>query len=169
MPPPPWRRPEPALHVAPAGGPGGADGRRQRRRGRAGVGLSSLAEQGARAATTALQEVAGSRDPEGGVRTRHGVKKTAAAAAVAAKGRFPMKTVAEVIGVSRSNLIARMRERPKKRIGRPPLPRRQTRGRDQGGHRRAANLRLPTCPRHPQAPSAGRFFLQHPASKLARR
>ena len=30
-----------------------------------------------------------------------------------------MKTVAEVIGVSRSNLIERMRERPKKRIGRP--------------------------------------------------
>jgi putative transposase len=34
-------------------------------------------------------------------------------------GRFAMKTVAEVIGVSRSNLIERMRERPKKRIGRP--------------------------------------------------
>ena len=33
-----------------------------------------------------------------------------------------MKTVAEVIGVSRSNLIERVRERPKKRIGRPPLP-----------------------------------------------
>jgi hypothetical protein len=41
---------------------------------------------------------------------------------VAAEGRFAMKTVAEVIGVSRSNLIERMRERPKKRIGRPPLP-----------------------------------------------
>ena len=49
-------------------------------------------------------------------------EKKAAAAAVAAEGRFPMKTVAEVIGVSRSNLIDRMRERPKKRIGRPPLP-----------------------------------------------
>ena len=33
-----------------------------------------------------------------------------------------MKTVAEVIGVSRSNLIERMRERAKKRIGPPPLP-----------------------------------------------
>ena len=33
-----------------------------------------------------------------------------------------MKTVAEVIGVSRSNLIERKRERAKKRIGRPPLP-----------------------------------------------
>jgi putative transposase len=32
-----------------------------------------------------------------------------------------MKTVAEVIGVCRSNLIERMRERAKKRIGRPPL------------------------------------------------
>jgi putative transposase len=33
-----------------------------------------------------------------------------------------MKTVAEVIGVSRSNLVERRQERPKKRIGRPPLP-----------------------------------------------
>jgi putative transposase len=33
-----------------------------------------------------------------------------------------MKTVAEVIGVSRSNLIERTRERAKKRIGGPPLP-----------------------------------------------
>src|SRR5215472_9716979 len=30
------------------------------------------------------------------------------------EGRFPMKTVAEVIGVSRSNLADRLRERPKK-------------------------------------------------------
>src|SRR5262249_56419347 len=51
----------------------------------------------------------------------YGVQKTAAAAAVAAEGRFAMKTVAEVIGVCRSNLIERMRERAKKRIGRPPL------------------------------------------------
>ena len=35
---------------------------------------------------------------------------------------IPMTTVAEVIGVSRSNLMERMRERPKKRIGRRPLP-----------------------------------------------
>ena len=33
-----------------------------------------------------------------------------------------MKTVAEVIGVSRSNLIELLRERPKTRVGRPPLP-----------------------------------------------
>ena len=33
-----------------------------------------------------------------------------------------MKTVAEVIGVSRSNLIDRLRERPKTRVGGPPLP-----------------------------------------------
>ena len=33
-----------------------------------------------------------------------------------------MKTVAEVIGVSRSNLVERLQERPKTRIGRPPLP-----------------------------------------------
>ena len=33
-----------------------------------------------------------------------------------------MKTVAEVIGVSRSNLADRLQERCKKRIGRPPPP-----------------------------------------------
>jgi putative transposase len=33
-----------------------------------------------------------------------------------------MKTVAEVIGVARSNLIERVQERPKRRIGRPPVP-----------------------------------------------
>jgi putative transposase len=33
-----------------------------------------------------------------------------------------MKTVAEVIGVSRSNLAKRLQDRPQKRIGRPPLP-----------------------------------------------
>jgi putative transposase len=33
-----------------------------------------------------------------------------------------MKTVAEVIGVSRSNLIERLQKQPPKRIGRPPLP-----------------------------------------------
>jgi putative transposase len=33
-----------------------------------------------------------------------------------------MKTVAEVIGVTRSNLIERLQDRPRMRIGRPPLP-----------------------------------------------
>jgi len=33
-----------------------------------------------------------------------------------------MKAVADVIGVSRSNLIERLQGRPKKRLGRPPLP-----------------------------------------------
>ena len=51
------------------------------------------------------------------------LKKTAAAAAVAAEGRYARKTVAEVIGVSRSNLVERLQQRPpRRRIGRPPLP-----------------------------------------------
>lgn len=33
-----------------------------------------------------------------------------------------MKTVAEEIGESRSNLIERLQERPEKRIEQPPLP-----------------------------------------------
>src|SRR5262249_17901556 len=119
---PTCRCPEPALHLAPAGGGGGADGRRQRRTGGAGVGLSGFAEPGARAATAARQEDAGSRDPQGGARTRHGVKKTAAAGAVAAEGRVAMKSVAGGIRGSPPNFVERMDERAKKRIGRPPLP-----------------------------------------------
>jgi hypothetical protein len=42
---PTWRCPEPALHLAPAGGGGGADGCRQRRTGGAGLGLSGLQNQ----------------------------------------------------------------------------------------------------------------------------
>jgi hypothetical protein len=44
-----WRCPEPALHLAPAGGGGGADGCRQLRTGGAGLRLSGFAEPGARA------------------------------------------------------------------------------------------------------------------------
>ena len=33
-----------------------------------------------------------------------------------------MRTVAEAIGVSRSNLVERLKQRPPRRIGRPPLP-----------------------------------------------
>jgi hypothetical protein len=61
----------------------------------------------------------------------------------------------EVIGVSRSNLVERLQERPKKRIGRPPLPDEGLVA-DRGGHRRAADLRLlPAGPCHPQAAGAG--------------
>jgi hypothetical protein len=49
---PTWRCPEPALNVA-SGSGGSADGRRQRRTGRAGVGLP---ESGARAPTAARQK-----------------------------------------------------------------------------------------------------------------
>jgi transposase len=42
-----------------------------------------------------------------------GSKRTAAAAAVAAEGRVAMKTAAEVIGVSRSNLIERLKSSPR--------------------------------------------------------
>jgi len=75
-------------------------------------------------------------------------QKTAAAAAVAAEGRFAMNTVAEVIGVPRSNLIKRMRERPKKRISRPPLPE----------DKLVTEIKAPACPRYPQAPNAGRWL-----------
>jgi hypothetical protein len=50
-----------------------------------------------------------------------------------------MKTVAGMIGVSRSNLIERLQERPKTRIGRPP-PWQRACDRDQGCHCRATDL-----------------------------
>src|SRR3974390_2873775 len=95
---------------------------RQRRRGRAGFLLSDFAEPSPRTPSAAGQEDAGSGDSQRGARTRHRVKKTVAAAARAPQGRVPRKTVAEVIGVSRSNLMERLQAQPKKRIGRPPLP-----------------------------------------------
>ena len=52
-----------------------------------------------------------------------------------------MKTVAEVIGVSRSNLIERLQERPKPRIGRPPLPNDELVAEIKSVNRRAADLR----------------------------
>jgi hypothetical protein len=52
----------------------------------------------------------------------HTSRAPEAAAAMAAEARFPRKTVAEVIGVSRSNLAERRQGRPQKRIGWPPLP-----------------------------------------------
>jgi putative transposase len=55
-----------------------------------------------------------------------------------------MKTVAEVIGVSRSNLVERRKERPKKRIGRRPLPD------DDLVARRDADLRIPAGACRPQ-------------------
>src|SRR5262249_27999575 len=89
-----------------------------------------------------------------GPRTRHRVKKTTAAAAVAAEGRFPMKTVAEVIGVSRSNLADRLQERRKKRIGRPPLPDDELVSKIKAVIAELA-LRLSAGPRRSQAAGAG--------------
>ena len=33
-----------------------------------------------------------------------------------------MKTVADVLGVARSNLVRQMNDRPRQRVGRPPAP-----------------------------------------------
>src|SRR5262245_37898501 len=69
-----------------------------------------------------------------------------------------MKTVAEVIG-GLPFQSDRTHARATEETDRPAAAaRRETRVGDQGGHRRAANLRLPACPRHPQAPSAGRWL-----------
>jgi hypothetical protein len=50
-------------------------------------------------------------------------KKSDVAVAIAAQGRFAMKTICETIGVARSNVAARAAGRtPPRRRGRPPLP-----------------------------------------------
>lgn len=60
-----------------------------------------------------------------------------------------MKTAAEVIGVEQLQKTAEDPDRSATTAGQ------LTRGRDQGGHRSVADLRLQAGPRHPQA--AGRF------------
>ena len=65
-----------------------------------------------------------------------------------------MKTVAEVIGISRSNLADRLQEGPQRRIGRPPLP-----DDELVEQIKALIGELPTygyrrVQRHPQAPAA---------------
>ena len=67
---------KPAVHVAPIGGAREPDRSRQRRGGGAGVGLSGVAEPGARASSAARQEDPGGRDSQGGSGTRHGLKIT---------------------------------------------------------------------------------------------
>ena len=62
-----------------------------------------------------------------------------------------MKTVAEVIGVSRSNLADRLQERSKKRIGRPPLPDDEL----VSTKIKAVIAELATYPRRSQAAGAG--------------
>jgi transposase InsO family protein/transposase-like protein len=49
-------------------------------------------------------------------------KKAAAARTLAAAGRFPVKAVAETLGVARSGLAASTRAAPPGRRGRPPMP-----------------------------------------------
>ena len=66
-----------------------------------------------------------------------------------------MKTVAEVIGVSRSNLADRLQERCKKRIGRAPLPDDELVSKIKAVIAELANLRLSAGPRRSQAASAG--------------
>jgi hypothetical protein len=49
-------------------------------------------------------------------------RKTVVAVAVVAKGRFPMKTVREVLNVARSNVTVRVKTPLAKSLGRPPQP-----------------------------------------------
>jgi hypothetical protein len=69
-----------------------------------------------------------------------------------------MKTVAEVIGGSRSNLVERLQQRPPRRIGRPPLPDEELVAQIKTAIAELPTYGLPARSRHPQAPGGGRGF-----------
>jgi putative transposase len=68
-----------------------------------------------------------------------------------------MRAVAEVIGVSRSNLAERLQQHPQRRIGRPPLPDQALAAQIKAVIAALPNLRLPACSRvlKRQAPATG--------------
>ena len=89
---------------------------------RAGFGLSCASGAGAGAAAPARQEDHGGGDPQGGPGNLRS-KKAELARALVRRRRWPMKTVCEALGASRSNLAAGFGAppaKPKARRGRPP-------------------------------------------------
>src|SRR6516164_9846997 len=82
---------------------GGGTGRRRSCGGFRG---SPAQRAGARAGTAARPQNHGSRNPQGGARLGTG-KKTDLAVALAACGRYPVKTISGTLGVARSNIIER--------------------------------------------------------------
>src|SRR5689334_8986527 len=86
------------------------------------VRLPGIAASSTRAAAPARQEDAGDRDPArcAGSGT---AKKTAVAVALVGSGRHAMKTVADTLGVARSNLAVQgASAKVLRRRGRPPQP-----------------------------------------------
>src|ERR1043166_5544635 len=102
---------------------------------------------GTRVGAAARPQNHGSRDPQGGSRTRAD-KKTDLAVALAASRRHPMKRVSETLGVARSNVLerrdgARPRRGPQERPGDVELAaaiRRLVDARPTYGYRRIAAL-----------------------------
>ncbi|MBX4935218.1 IS3 family transposase [Rhizobium bangladeshense] len=73
-----------------------------------------------------LQRLLGKKTMEGEIlkealEIASGFKKTPVALALVAEGRFAMTAVCETLGVARSNIAERVKQRPSKSRGRPPL------------------------------------------------
>lgn len=72
-----------------------------------------------------LQRLLGKKTMEGEILEERlngvGVKKTPVALALVAEGRFAMTAVCATLGVARSNMAQRVRQRPSRARGRPPL------------------------------------------------
>src|SRR6516164_9620148 len=131
---PTWRCPEPALHVAPAGGPGGADGRRQRRRDRAGL-LAARAAGSARLGNPTLEAEILKEAFEHATGSKNGC---------GCRRRRRRTVPDEDLGGSDWSLPLQSDGTHARATEETDWPaaaaRQQTRGRGQGGHRRAANL-----------------------------
>src|SRR6516225_11486508 len=112
--PSPWALPEPGLPMETVderrGQGSGAGGRGCGRRIRG----PQAGGAGSGARTPARPQDHGARDPQRGSRSCTG-KKTDLAVAVAASGGYPVKRIAETLGVARSNLIERAAGKRRKR------------------------------------------------------
>jgi hypothetical protein len=79
-----------------------------------------------------------------------------------------MKTVAEVIGVSRSNLVERLQPRPSRgRIGRPPLPDEELVAQIKAAIAELPTYREPALVSGEHGPSPRRHWAAHPPSDTA--
>ena len=97
-----------------------------------------------------------------------GPKKATVALAVVAQGRFAMKAVCEMLGVARSNIAERVAgPLASSALGPAAAARRRARRRDQGGHRRHADLWLSPRPGDPAPQGTGRRARRRPTTSAS--
>src|SRR3954464_10318577 len=121
--------------------------------------IPSFAAPGPRTAAAARQENPRERNSAGGARLGAS-KKTAVAVTLARAGRHAVKTVADTLGIARSNLAVQARCERSRRLARSSAtPRGGACRRDKGADRRSSDLRLSAhpCAAPASAPRTGRY------------